>query len=283
MLRSPGRFGHRNTPPEHSITLIYDRVTDSSIATLTFPIESRTFKMRSRIWADFSLAYSGRRPIASPKAVRYTFQGFEASRGGRTFGRLEELRITSRGAEKLRITSEPSAVGPRGVLSFRIPTAAFVALAREERLDIRARRVRLILRQPEMSMIRELLRLGLQGARQPAAARHRRNRRAHHLHGPHSAGAAGRLRLARAAAADVVAEAASTGQAGDGMVFVLPVEEAIRISIKERGERSARAARLQPSFYGRVREGTSRAARGRKALLTLSAMKTIIVPEGSGA
>lgn len=37
---------------------------------------------------------------------------------------------------------------------------------------------------------------------------------------------------------DVVAEAASTGQAGDGMVFVLPVEEAIRISTKERGEKA---------------------------------------------
>lgn len=165
MWRSPGRFGHRNTPPEHSITLIYDRVTDSSVATLTLPTEARTFKMRSRVWADFSLAYSGRRPMISPKAVRLTFQGFEGIRGGRTFGRLEELRISSRGAEKLRITSDLSASEPRGVLSFRIPTPAFVTLAREEQLDIRTRRVRLILRQPEMSMIRELLRMGLPGAR----------------------------------------------------------------------------------------------------------------------
>jgi nitrogen regulatory protein P-II 1 len=36
--------------------------------------------------------------------------------------------------------------------------------------------------------------------------------------------------------ADVIVEAASTGQVGDGMVFVLPVEEAIRISTKQRGE-----------------------------------------------
>jgi nitrogen regulatory protein P-II 1 len=35
---------------------------------------------------------------------------------------------------------------------------------------------------------------------------------------------------------DVVADAASTGQSGDGMVFVLPVDEAIRISTKQRGE-----------------------------------------------
>ena len=38
--------------------------------------------------------------------------------------------------------------------------------------------------------------------------------------------------------ADVIVEAASTGQPGDGMVFVLPIEEAIRISTKQRGEKA---------------------------------------------
>ena len=37
---------------------------------------------------------------------------------------------------------------------------------------------------------------------------------------------------------DVIVEAASTGQLGDGMVFVLPVEDAIRISTKQRGEQA---------------------------------------------
>jgi nitrogen regulatory protein P-II 1 len=37
-------------------------------------------------------------------------------------------------------------------------------------------------------------------------------------------------------AAEVIAEAARTGQIGDGKLFILPVEEAVRIRTGERGE-----------------------------------------------
>ena len=51
-----------------------------------------------------------------------------------------------------------------------------------------------------------------------------------------------------AAVVDAIAGAAKTGEVGDGKIFVLPVEEAIRIRSGEHGEDVVR--HLQPEHWG---------------------------------
>jgi nitrogen regulatory protein P-II 1 len=51
-----------------------------------------------------------------------------------------------------------------------------------------------------------------------------------------------------AAVADAIAGAAKTGEIGDGKIFVIPVEDAIRIRSGERGEEVVR--HLQPEHWG---------------------------------
>ena len=51
-----------------------------------------------------------------------------------------------------------------------------------------------------------------------------------------------------AAVVDAIAGAAKTGEIGDGKIFVIPVEEALRIRTGERGEEIVR--HLQPEHWG---------------------------------
>src|SRR5437660_12067050 len=51
-----------------------------------------------------------------------------------------------------------------------------------------------------------------------------------------------------AAVVDAIAGAAKTGEVGDGKIFVLPVEDAVRIRSGERGEEIVR--HMQPEHWG---------------------------------
>jgi nitrogen regulatory protein P-II 1 len=51
-----------------------------------------------------------------------------------------------------------------------------------------------------------------------------------------------------AAVVDAIAGAAKTGEIGDGKIFVIPVEDALRIRTGERGEEIVR--HLQPEHWG---------------------------------
>ena len=59
-------------------------------------------------------------------------------------------------------------------------------------------------------------------------------------------------------AIETVQKAAKTGKIGDGKIFILPIEEAVRIRTEERGGKSRLAFRRAPAARDKTKSGSSR-------------------------
>ncbi len=150
----------------HEVSTTYDRLTDSTRVSVALNGSSRPFGLRSRIWLDVSFTHPGPRLTVLPEAVVVTLRSFTPARGGWAFAHPERLRVVSGESVKLEL---PAAAyeklrvglfdaGRREMLSFRIPTGQFVAMATEPELELKAGNARMRLRGRAMEMLRAVSR-----------------------------------------------------------------------------------------------------------------------------
>ncbi len=148
------------------VSTIYDRLTDSTRVAITLKGSSRPFGLGSRVWLNVSFTHPGRRLTIPPQAVSLTLESFTPARGGWAFARPQSLRILSGESlqvevpageyEKLRVRLFDS--GRRELLSFRVPTERFVAMAAEPELELKAGNARMRLGERSMGMLRDVAR-----------------------------------------------------------------------------------------------------------------------------
>jgi hypothetical protein len=159
-------FKDRATGAAYDVSTIYDRLTDSTRVAIGVRGRSRPFGLGSRVWLDVSFTYAGRRPTVPPEAVSLTLRSFTPARGGWAFSRPQDLRILSGKTLKLEVPAAEYEklrvglfdAGRREVLSFRIPTQQFVAMAAEPELELKAGNARMRLRDRQMEMLRDVAR-----------------------------------------------------------------------------------------------------------------------------
>lgn len=147
-------------------SMIYDRLTDSTRVTVALKRSSRPFGLGSRVWLDASFTYAGTRLTVPPETVVLTLASFTPARGGWAFAHPQRLRIVSgesleleipaAGYDKLRVGLFDA--GRREMLSFRIPTEQFVAMAAQSELELKAGKAKMRLREREMGMLRDVVR-----------------------------------------------------------------------------------------------------------------------------
>jgi hypothetical protein len=150
----------------YEVTTIHDRLTDSTRVTVALNGSSRRFGLGSRIWLDVSFTHAGPRLTAPPEAVVLTLASFTPARGGWAFAHPQRLRIQSGktlqvavpAAEYEKLPAGLFDAGRREMLSFRIATAQFVAMAAEPELELKAGTARMRLRKRAMGMLRDVAR-----------------------------------------------------------------------------------------------------------------------------
>ncbi|MGH7751247.1 MAG: hypothetical protein ACREN5_00385 [Gemmatimonadales bacterium] len=156
------RFGL--APEPYCVQELYDWVNDSSRAVAILSARSRAFGLGSRVSIDVSYSYRGRRLVEPPRWVTITLESFTPARGGWAFARPRTLQIRS--PEALKLEVRPAEYrkhrahlfdrGRRELLSFRIATGAFVELAAEPELSLKAGGAVVRLRGRRMELVRQL-------------------------------------------------------------------------------------------------------------------------------
>lgn len=149
----------------YQISVVHDRLTDSSLVTALFTGSSRPFGLRSRAWLDLSFSFVGARLMAQPRFLTLTIESWTPSRGGWAFAHPESLHIRS--GDSLRVDLPPAGYlkrpvhlfdsGRREALWFAVPSKDFTRLAGARVLLFSAGRARFKVRE-RMEMFRELAR-----------------------------------------------------------------------------------------------------------------------------
>jgi hypothetical protein len=150
----------------YEVSTIRDRLTESTRVTVALKGSSRPFGLGSRIWLDVSFTHSGGQMSDPPEAVVLTLESFTPARGGWAFAHPQPLRVVSGESVKLELPAteyEKLGVGlfdggRREMLSFRIRTEAFVAMAAEPELELKAGNATMRLRGRAMDMLRDVTR-----------------------------------------------------------------------------------------------------------------------------
>jgi hypothetical protein len=158
--------GDRGSDAAYQVSTIYDRLTDSTRVSVALKKSSRPFGLRSRVWLDVSFTHSGARLTAPPESVVLTLMSFTPARGGWAFAHPQRLRVVSGESVKLELPAAEYEklraglfdTGRREMLSFRIPTGQFVAMAAEPELELKAGNARMRLRGRAMDMLRDVAR-----------------------------------------------------------------------------------------------------------------------------
>jgi hypothetical protein len=158
--------GDRPSDAAYEVSTIHDRLTDSTRVSVALKGSSRPFGLGSRIWVDVSFTHSGPRLTVPPEAVVLTLESFTPARGGWAFAHPERLRVKSGESVRLELPAAEYEklpvglfdVGRREMLSFRIPTGQFVAMAAEPELELKAGNASMRLRGRAMEMLREVAR-----------------------------------------------------------------------------------------------------------------------------
>jgi len=166
MARAQSFRADRTSDGAYEVSTIHDRLSDSTRASFALKGSSRPFGLGSRIWLAVSFTHPGPRLTDSPEAVVLTLASFTPASGGWAFARPQRLRIQSGGTLKLELAAAEYQklrvglfdAGRREMLSFRIPTEQFVAMAAEPELELKAGRAKMRLGQREMGMLREVVR-----------------------------------------------------------------------------------------------------------------------------
>jgi hypothetical protein len=158
-------FGPRSrTASEYEVTVIHDRVVDSTRVTGFFTGSSRTFGLDSRAWLGLAFSYLGDRLTARPAFVTLTIAAWTPARGGWAFAHPEPLQVRS--GDTLGLEVAPAGYvklpvhmldsGRREELWFDIPSKGFDRLARAPDLVFSAGRARFRVRE-RMEMLRQVL------------------------------------------------------------------------------------------------------------------------------
>jgi hypothetical protein len=158
--------GDRASNAAYEVNTIYDRLTDSTRVSVALKGSSRPFGLRSRVWLDVSFTYSGPGLTVPPEAIVLTLRSFTPARGGWAFAHSQPLRVVSGERVKLELPAAEYEklrvglfdAGRREMLSFRIPTGEFVAMAAESELELKAGKARMRLRGRAMAMLRDVAR-----------------------------------------------------------------------------------------------------------------------------
>jgi hypothetical protein len=165
-VRAQSFQADRASDAAYEVSTIYDRVTDSTRVSVALKGSSRPFGLGSRVWLDVSFTHSGPRLTVPPEAVVLTLESFTPARGGWAFAHPERLRVESGESVKLELPATEYEklpvglfdAGRREMLSFRIPTGQFVAMAAEPELELKAGDARMRLRGRAMDMLRDVAR-----------------------------------------------------------------------------------------------------------------------------
>lgn len=158
--------GDRASNAAYEVNTIYHRLTDSTRLTVGLKKSSRPFGLRSRVWLDVSFTHSGPRLMVPPESIVLTLVSFTPARGGWAFAHPQRLRVVSGESVKLEVPAAEYEklrvglfdAGRREMLSFRIPTEEFVAMAAEPELELKAGNARMRLRGRAMDMLRDVAR-----------------------------------------------------------------------------------------------------------------------------
>jgi hypothetical protein len=159
-------FGPRSTVANaYRVTVVHDRVTDSTRVSASFTASSKPFGLDSRAWLDLSFAFLGTRLMTPPSALVLTVESWTPGRGGWAFAHPESLHIQSGDSIRLELPASGYLkrpvrlfdTGRQEVLWFDIPLSAFTRLAAAPELLFKAGRARFRVRE-RMEMMHELLR-----------------------------------------------------------------------------------------------------------------------------
>lgn len=164
--RAQSLQGEHASNAAYEASTIYDRLTDSTRVSIALNASSRPFGLGSRIRLGASFTRSGTRLIIPPPSVVLTLESFTPARGGWAFAHPQRLRVVSGQTVKLEVSAAEYEklpvglfdAGRREMLSFRIPTGEFVAMAAEPELELKAGNARMRLRGRAMDMLREVAR-----------------------------------------------------------------------------------------------------------------------------
>lgn len=156
----------RASAAAQEVSTIYDRLTDSTRVSVALKRSSRSFGLGSRVWLDVSFTHAGARLVVPPEYVVLTLASFTPTRGGWAFAHPQRLRVVSGESLELdlpageyqKLRAGLFDAGRREMLSFRIATERFVAMAAQSELELKAGKAKMRLRQREMSMLREVVR-----------------------------------------------------------------------------------------------------------------------------
>jgi hypothetical protein len=159
-------FGPRSAiASTYRVTVVHDRLTDSTRLSASFTASSKPFGLDSRAWLDLSFSFAGVRLVAVPPFVVLTIESWTPARGGWAFAHPVSLHVRSgdsirldvpaKGYVKRRVHLFDS--GRREALWFEIPSTDFTRLAGAPELSFTAGNARFRVRQ-RMEMLREVLR-----------------------------------------------------------------------------------------------------------------------------
>jgi hypothetical protein len=159
-------FGPRLTIANgYKITVVHDRLTDSSHLTAPFIGSSKPFGLESKAWLDLSFSFAEDRLLASPPLVVLSIESWTPSRGRWASAHPQSLEIRS--GNSLRLEMPPAGyekrpvhmfdAGRREVLWLEIDASDLRRIADAPELVLTAGHARFGVRK-RMEMLREVVR-----------------------------------------------------------------------------------------------------------------------------